>query len=252
MSLLNIALQGVALERSPMTAEYEDLLKSCSSMAEIRESAAKNPSLQSAYVNSVQPCIDLIASRFNRLSLKEEPVCAMSSCVDDDDLDCLFSFAKLIDSDLTRDMTNKKELILRTKYQEFLRTHAITHHYCFQIKKCGSETCEYCTPPRCSLDVFQTLSIVPDPLLDTTGSKFKPFEDIYGKEPNSEKDRPSLGTAAERHDHETRDILVSTKARMTVTCCQCNKPRVVYWLSFFNTLVDLHCITNYLKTGQSS
>lgn len=228
MSLLNLALQGIALERSPMAAEYEDLLKSCSSMAEIRETAAKTPSLQSAYVNSVQPCIDLIVSRFNRLSLKEERVCAMSSCADDDDLDCLFSFAKLIDSDLTRDMTTKKELILRTKYQEFLRTHAIAHHYCFQIKKCGSDACEYCTPPRCSLDVFQTLSFVPDPLLDTTGSKFKPFEDLYGKEPNSEKDRPSLGTPAERHDHESRDLLVSTKARMTVACCQCNKPRVVY------------------------
>lgn len=37
MSLLNLALQRVALDRSPMSQERENLLKSCSSMAEIRE-----------------------------------------------------------------------------------------------------------------------------------------------------------------------------------------------------------------------
>ena len=155
-------------------------------------------------------------------------VCAMSACVNDDELDCLFSFAKLIDPDVSRDMTAETELSGHKKYQEFLGTHAIAHHYCFQIEKCGSSTCKYCSPPRCPPAVFQGLSFLPDPLLDSSGSHFKPFDDIYGKVPNSEKDRPSAGTLLERIDKENKDILVSTKARMIVICCQCNKPRVVY------------------------
>ena len=228
MSLLNLVLQGVALERSLMSQECENLIKSCSSMAEIRELEHKNSGLQSAYVSSVKSAIDLVISRFNCLSLKEEPVCAMSACVDDDELDCLFSSAKLINPDLSQDMTTKKELNGRKKYQEFLETHAIVHHYCFQIKKCGNSTSEYCSPLRCPLEVFQGLSFVPDQLLDSTGSHLKSFDDVYGKVPNSEEDRPSAGTFVERLDLENKYILVSTKARMIVVCCQCDKPCVVY------------------------
>ena len=137
----------------------------------------------------------------------------MSACVDDDELNCLFSFAKLINPDLSRDMTTKKELNGRKKYQELLETHAIAHHYCFQIKKCGNSTCEYCSPPRCPSEVFQGLSFVPDPLLDSTGSHLKSFDDIYGKVPNSEKDRPSAGTVVERLDQENKDILVEYKSK---------------------------------------
>ena len=85
-------------------------------MAEIRDVAEKNSGLQSAYVGSVKSAIDLVISRFNCLRLKEEPVCAMSACIYDDELDCLFSFAKLIDPDISWDMTTKKELSGHKKY----------------------------------------------------------------------------------------------------------------------------------------
>jgi hypothetical protein len=135
-------------------------------------------------------------------------------------------------------MTTKKELSGWKKYQEFLKTHAIAHHYCFQTNKCGSSTCDYCSPPRCSPDVFQGLSFLPDPLLDSTGSHFKPFDDVYGKQPNSEKDRPP--------DQENKDILTSTKARMIVTCCQWNKPRVVYSPLRLQPAVERHISTTWL------
>ena len=228
MSLLNIRLHGVALDRSQMKPENEDLLKSCNSMAAIREAASSNPSLKTAFVDSAQSAIDLVVSRFNRLSLKDEPITAMSSSVDDDELDCMFSFAKLIDCDLVRDKNTKKELAVLKRYNKFLQTHTVAHHYIFQIKKCGQTDCEFnCTPLRCPPDVATTLPFVPDPQLDSTCSKFKAFEDVYGKL-TSEKDRPSLETVAEQHDQEVKGILVSNKARMTVTCCQCEKPRVVY------------------------
>ena len=76
MSLLNLTLHRVPLGRSPMSVS---LLKSCYSMAEIRELADKNPCPQSAYISSVKSAIDLVISQFNRLSLRDEPVYA---CVD--------------------------------------------------------------------------------------------------------------------------------------------------------------------------
>lgn len=48
MSLLNLALQGVAIERSEMSPEIKQQLKACSSMADIRQLAVKIQGLQSA------------------------------------------------------------------------------------------------------------------------------------------------------------------------------------------------------------
>ena len=64
-------------------------------MADIREEASKNSAIKKAFVSSTRSVIDLVVSRFNRLRLKDEPFCAMSSVVDEDELDCLFAFAKL-------------------------------------------------------------------------------------------------------------------------------------------------------------
>ena len=100
MSLLNLALNGVALERSEMSANKELVMRRCNSMADIREEASKNSAKKEAFVSSTKSVIDLVASRFNRLRLKDEPFCAMSSVVDEDELDRLFSFAKLIDPEL--------------------------------------------------------------------------------------------------------------------------------------------------------
>ena len=55
----------------------------------------------------------------------------------------------------------------------------------------------------------------------------KPFEAVHG-EITTKADRPSLGPAAEQHDQANKAVLVSTKAHMTVTCSQCEKPKVVY------------------------
>ena len=198
-----------------LTEMYRTLTSDCT--------AVPNPEISNQFIDAEYDYLSDTSIVVDLRHLNE----GKSASVDDDELDCLFSFAKLIDPDVSRDMTTKKELSGRKKYQEFLGTHAIAHHY-FQIKKCGSSTCKYCSPPRCPPAVFQGLSFLPDPLLDSSGSHFKLFDDIYGKVPNSKKDRPSAGTLLERIDKENKDILVSTKARMIVICCQCNKPRVVY------------------------
>ena len=116
MSLLNLALNGEALERSEMSTDNEVILKRCNSMADIREVASKNSALKEAFVSSTNSVTDLVVSRFNSLCLKDESFCAMSSFVDEDELDRLFSFAKLIDPEISREKTTKKDLSSATKY----------------------------------------------------------------------------------------------------------------------------------------
>ena len=86
-------------------------------------------------------------------------------------------------SRLSRGATTKKELSGQKKYQEPLETHAIAH-LAFKSRNVVKSTCEYCSPPRCPPrcppEVFQGLSFVPEPLLDSTGSRFLSFGDDYG------------------------------------------------------------------------
>ena len=56
-----------------------------------------------------------------------------------------------------------------------MESHCSTTKYLFQVKKCLSENCLYCTshPVRLPMDQFKKLSFVPLPLLD--GEKYTPL-----------------------------------------------------------------------------
>ena len=49
MSLFNIALYSVALERSKMSEQFESVLRRCNSMSEIRNTAASNPGMEEEF-----------------------------------------------------------------------------------------------------------------------------------------------------------------------------------------------------------
>ena len=56
---------------------FTAMLKKCSSMADIRKAAEREDlevDLREEWAQSVQPMIDLLRDRFERLKLKEEPV----------------------------------------------------------------------------------------------------------------------------------------------------------------------------------
>ena len=77
MSLLNVALQNCALQRSASDEETERQLKKCNSMAAIRSLATNKPGLKQKWLESVEPVQSLVRNRFMRLKLKEEPVHAI-------------------------------------------------------------------------------------------------------------------------------------------------------------------------------
>ena len=73
MSILNLGLQGVALERKSVE-KYEAKLKACHSISDIRTASEKDHGLKDAFAESVQPPLVKVCDRFNRLHLKDKKV----------------------------------------------------------------------------------------------------------------------------------------------------------------------------------
>lgn len=87
MSILNIDLQNVSLERKEAGREIEMLLKGCNSMSKIREKCSSNATLREGWTQSVEPLESLVSSRFRRLKLKSEPIQVVGPCsLDDNDI----------------------------------------------------------------------------------------------------------------------------------------------------------------------
>ena len=84
MSVLNLAFQNVALMRDECTVEMEMTLKGANPMAEIRGKADRVRGLKQAWIQAVQPIIETLESRTNRLSLKGEQFTCKDAATDED------------------------------------------------------------------------------------------------------------------------------------------------------------------------
>ena len=84
MSLLNLALQNVALTREVCdTQHYEHVLKSANSMADIRNKTKNVPGLKNAWENSIASMVSMLETRTSRLNLKGEPFAVSSPASDE-------------------------------------------------------------------------------------------------------------------------------------------------------------------------
>jgi len=72
MSILNLALQGVSLQRDPMDNIFENIFKGKNTLEEIRNVAQENQKLGLQLRNSVKVVQELLSERTKRLSLNEK------------------------------------------------------------------------------------------------------------------------------------------------------------------------------------
>jgi hypothetical protein len=79
----------------------------------------------------------------------------------------------------------KKDLKTYPKLQEFLSTHCKSTHCLFSVKECGSDDCEFCTPPRLSPELFNEVHHLPDPM--PNGDHYHPFSAVYGTDTSEEQ-----------------------------------------------------------------
>ena len=231
MSLLNLALQNVALARTPMTDDFEALIKNKSTMTDVRLMAKRNENLKPQYEKSIEPVVNLINDRFGRMSLKENKVSTKLPATDAQ-ITSLFDIINLIDASVDINKLRHADLLKNTDLHSFISSHCYSTTYTFQIKKCLEESCYLCSlfqPPRLEPEVFKSLSFIPNPMLDHTQEHYKSFQELSGTE-TSEKDRPSLllKPVISEADQNNKSLLTSPKVRGTLTCSTCHKPRCFY------------------------
>ncbi|KAK3106649.1 hypothetical protein FSP39_024523 [Pinctada imbricata] len=234
MSILNYALQHVALSRTEMTESYERLLKNKSSLNAVRNCASKSPGLRQAFADSMDPVLQLMNERFARMKLKEEPFTVYRG-VSDEEIDNALSVVRDVchAEELSRE-SSSKDVKGCKDLQGFLKTHSMSTHYSFQIMKCNDEeTCSYCTmsPLRMDADMAADLYFLPCPV--PNDQHYQNFEELYDTKVTDEH-RPSLKTSTEfddddvESDRRNRDVFKSGKARDVLYCGECSKPRIVY------------------------
>ncbi|XP_053379602.1 uncharacterized protein LOC128548528 isoform X2 [Mercenaria mercenaria] len=227
MSLLNIGLQNVALQRDKMSPEFEMIAKG-KSLKGLRNVAERNDKFKEQYSESTKVPITVIKQRFSKLKWKGENIIIHDATTEEEMETMIKSILMVLDENVTIDMKNLTKL-KSIRIDQFLARHARCRHYIFQIKKCGQDDCAYCVlnPPRLSPDVFEKLHFVPDPTCDN--NTYKSFGDLYGTE-TDDTGRPSLAHKPQMTDRDKKfkKLLVGTKVRGFVDCCECGKRQVVY------------------------
>lgn len=261
MSILNIGLQNVSLERKEAGREIEMLLKGCNSMSKIREKCSSNATLREGWTQSVEPLQSLVSSRFRRLKLKSEPIQVVDPC-SLDDIDLVKRHLRELFPEVNLQKLQKYHTQKVEAYKAWIEKHCKASHYVFQIRKCQDRAC--CLEPVVSEDDMKWL---PDPVLGESDEHFKAYEEVNGTE-TSENDRPSLKEPAKKkaltkkkekpccpavrpNTEETEaqpvtenvsklndmqvpkssddpGLCTVQNSRSLVSCVECSKPRVIY------------------------
>lgn len=215
MSVINIALQNVALVRDPIPDGGEDLLKKCSSMDEIRKRVP-----EASWAKCIDSAMQIVEERCKRCTLKKIPfqLLPAASAIE---MKAVEDNMKKIDPTLEAGKLQKSQVAHKEKYQQFLVKHARFRHYSFQLRKCDD--------PGCCPGVRSPLQWLPDPVLDSTSSHYKAFEDVYGTTTN-DNDRGTIkfSTFAKENQGCEARMLVGQNVRFVTRCAECNKPRCIY------------------------
>lgn len=181
MSILNLALQHVALERKPMPENFEKKMKNKSSLGAVRNQAEYTEGFQEAYTESVRPVIDLVNDRFGRMNVKGVPLKTFNAASVPDIEHSLDVPKRVTSCDALTPESKTKDVRSCKQLQDFLKQHGKSGHYCFQLKKCSDFTdCTYCSenPVRMDQDTFESLHFLPDPVPYDSGEAYQTFTQV--------------------------------------------------------------------------
>ncbi|PKC04797.1 hypothetical protein RhiirA5_421760 [Rhizophagus irregularis] len=228
MSILNLGLQCIGLMRAEMDEEFEEIMKYCNSMDDIRNKAEEEPQLKEQLLNSLQPTLELMENLIKRLELKGEPFGTFKAAFDEE-MTTLWNSLLSIDNLLTMEDNSKRSIQNKIKFLEFYNHCCRSRHYFFEIKKCGSLDCHICKPVRCDSETWLKVHNFPDPIPSLDGKKYKSFEELYGQE-TSEEYRPSLKD--KKNSNNEMGFKPSAQCCKNVgtliQCGECDKWRVIY------------------------
>ncbi|WAR09165.1 hypothetical protein MAR_019123 [Mya arenaria] len=220
MSMLNLAYQNVAIHRHEMSAGQEQQLRSCGPMIEIRKKAEKEPAIKPAWIESLQPMVNLLNERTERVQLKGKNFISGKPASDDDVQAFEHKVVELLDPDIPIGNYTKQALKKCEAFHDYISKHCRERNYIFQVRKCDVTTC--CRPIRNPTGVLPPF--LPDPVINVLDrDHYQAFDDVLGTE-TTEKDMPSGQVATGCQNR----MLVAQNVRLTVTCQECEKPRCIY------------------------
>ncbi|ESP00199.1 hypothetical protein LOTGIDRAFT_173358 [Lottia gigantea] len=179
MSILNVALQNVAIERSNCSEEVEKALKSCNTVESIRK---KEAFIKEEWKQSMAPVTQVIAERMQRCSLKERTFVVYPPS-SPEDINKVWQTAISIDNQLEVGKLQQQQVKNKKQYEAFKEKHCKERHYCFQIRKCNDEEC-------CQRTDNSDPDWLPDPVVGDD-SNYKDFSIVYGTE-TTDENRPSV------------------------------------------------------------
>lgn len=136
MSLLNISLQNVALERCSMTDALEYKVKSLTSLKKLRSASEKNPNLKEGLTESINPVLALLKQRFSKLKRHGENVIVHDASSDHDIeqiMDCLQIFKDDADGEATPVLACKNLDKAPSRLKNFFNLHCRNRTYTFQV-----------------------------------------------------------------------------------------------------------------------
>ena len=222
LSLLNLALQNVSLERQAISEKCEKLVHNVKTVKELRSHIVTHPNLGEDIGQSLQPVIDLLNARFQQMKLKEHHFKA-GDVASEEQIQSVFDEVHAIDPSISVSDLSQKSLKKAGALQEFLLKHSHITTYAVQFRKCLLDTCSYCSshPVRMPIDEFSSLGFLPMPRLDSTWEHYQPFDEVYLPD---ERDRPSNHCSDEGKeiDKANRKMLsLSGKVRSVIMCREC-------------------------------
>lgn len=138
----------------------------------------------------------LLVMLLERLELRGKKFSSFAPSTEDD-IDSMWSELLIVDSTLQKDESlTKKNLPSKQGLMAFLKHCCTRRHYSFQVKKCGSDTCDICKPAKLAKEVFDSLHVLPDPVPSEDGH-YKTLEELLGTETDGSH-RPSLQKTSKR------------------------------------------------------
>ena len=120
------------------------------------------------------------------------------------------------------------EFSQRPELAQYLSHCAQERMYFVSLKKCGSQDCIICKPPRLNDQDFRRLNHRPDPIPGTDDHS-KEFSEVFGTE-TTEGAVPSLKTSKD-HGHKipfNPGKQNASKTGLIIDCNECSKPQLVY------------------------
>jgi hypothetical protein len=268
MSILNLALYGVAVERPRIDVTKfpgeESRFTSTKTIAELRAQAARFPTLSTAVHDTLEPVFELLYERFEKLSLGDVPF-KRGGHAPDAAADDLFAAVRdlLADgaSEITRTELKRKHLEAECKFKRLWCTHFTADRYKIEYdKSCwrsqlsvlraqnggrlppdkvaelyASFKCEFgCPPPRMPASVFLDMACVPRPMQPPgVAGKYLSFEESYRK--NTPYCAPCLDNDSAKEIAPPGTTL-GENVRSTIQCTVCPHVRAVYTKAKLNAV----------------